>query len=298
MKKLIKYLHIIWSVLLGNLLKLKVHFQVWVLRRIPLSDEVAAGVIVSLTSYGQRVKNNTVCYTLHSFLTQKVRAERIVLWLDEAEFSDATLPKMLRRLMTYGVEVRYCPNWYSYKKLLPTLRQFPEYDVITADDDIYYSSNHLSEMIATHARHPGILITQGGRMPAVTPDGHFAPYRQWDLREKVSAGEDYNHLLFLPMGGYGVYYPAGIFDDEIQNLNVIQALCPRADDLWFYVMGLRLLLWKENVRDSRTHYYQLDLIRQLLSHDRLYDVNVGEDQNDVQLKKLLAHYNVQVAELL
>ena len=100
------------------------------------------------------------------------------------------------------------------------------------------------------------------------------------------------------MGGYGVYYPAGIFDDEIQNLNVIQALCPRADDLWFYVMGLRLRLWKENVRDSRTHYYQLDLIRQLLSHDRLYDVNVGEDQNDVQLKKLLAHYNVQVAELL
>lgn len=282
---------------MGNLIKFKVHFQLSVLHRIPLSEEVAEGVIVSLTSYGSRVTNNSVCYTLHSLLTQTMRAERIILWLDETEFCDDTLPWMLRKMKKYGVEVRYCPNWYSYKKLLPTLQQFPEYDVITADDDLYYSSGHLQELVAAHRRHPGALITQGGRIPALRVDGGFVPYREWKLRVRIPSGEAYNHYLFLPMGGYGVYYPAGIFDDEIQNLKVIQELCPRADDLWFYVMGLRQRVWKENVRDSQVTYYQLDLVRQFLSRDRLYATNVGEDQNDVQLKKLLEHYGIEVADL-
>ena len=291
-----KYLKLLWLVFMGNLMKLKAKLDVMILNRVALSDKIAKGVMISLTSYGKRVTNNSVCYTLYSLLKQHIRAERIVLWLDENEFSDDTLPPMLKRLKKFGVEVLYCPNWKSYKKLVPALMHFPEYDIITADDDLYYTSTRVGELINTHHQHPNDIITQGVRYPAFNSDGTLAPYRNWTIHQHVGEKEMYDNYLIMPLGGYGTYYPAGIFDKEILNIDTIQALCPLADDLWFYVMGLRQHIRKENVRKAQSSCYQLDLIRQHFSHDRLYVENVGKDQNDVQLEKLLNHYGLRIGD--
>ena len=115
MSTLIKYFGILWQVLLGNMMKLNVKFDLYIRRKITLSESIAPRVIVSLTSYGSRVTGGSLAYTIYSLLKQDMRAERVILWLSYEEFSDETLPDYLRFFKTYGLEVRYCEDMRSYK---------------------------------------------------------------------------------------------------------------------------------------------------------------------------------------
>ncbi|MCR5820683.1 MAG: hypothetical protein K6F94_07060, partial [Bacteroidaceae bacterium] len=221
-----------------------------------------------------------------------------VLWLDEEEFNDDTLPRMLVKLKQNGVIIRYCPNLRSYKKILPSIMNFPNDDIVTADDDLFYTKTWLQEIIETRDMHPGCIITQTLRFPKMNADKQFAPYRKWTMRHHFSEDETYPKLLAMPLGGYGALYPAHCFDEEVLNYKLISEICPLADDLWLYITGLRLKLIKENVRNAKSTFYQLDLLRQKFSRDRLYAKNVGEDMNDVQLMKLIEHYHINPATLL
>lgn len=296
MKKILLYLDLLYMVFLGNLLKAKIRFQLF-FHLVKLSNEVEPHVVLSLTSYGNRVKNNSVSYTLFSLLMQKKRAERIVLWLGENEFSDATIPSMLQRMKKLGVEVRYCKDIRSYTKIIPSIRQFPNDTIITVDDDLYYSSNLVEEMVRQMRLHPNCIIAEGVWLPKLTSDGMFAPYKEWIRYHNVKKSIEYNKMLAMPLGVYGILYPSHIFDEEVLNMDVALELSPRADDLWLYIMGLRCGIQKILVPESHVKYYNIDLVRQVLTHDRLFDTNVGQDQNDVQLKKLLEHYDINVAVL-
>jgi hypothetical protein len=72
---------ILKDALMGNLMKLKVVYDIRLRKAVGLSSRQENSVIVSLTSYGNRVKGSAV-YTVYSLLRQRVRPERVVLWLD------------------------------------------------------------------------------------------------------------------------------------------------------------------------------------------------------------------------
>ena len=99
----------------------------------PAPHGLRSPLIVSLTSYPARF--GSLHLVLRSLLTQSVRADRVVLWLDEGD--EHLLPPAVTSL---GVETRICPRWRSYKKIIPTLMEWPEAHIVTADDDIYYLS--------------------------------------------------------------------------------------------------------------------------------------------------------------
>ena len=75
-------------------------------------------VIVSLTSYPLRM--HSVYYTLNSIIRQKVKPQKIILWLAETQFPNKELDvdKRIRDLMKYGLEIKFCEDLKSYKKIL------------------------------------------------------------------------------------------------------------------------------------------------------------------------------------
>ena len=87
-------LGILRDVAMGNLMKLKVRYAIYCRRRLVLSEKQDQDIIVTLTSYGKRVKGSAV-YTIYSLLKQTVRPNRIVLWLDEKEYRNDNLPNEL-----------------------------------------------------------------------------------------------------------------------------------------------------------------------------------------------------------
>jgi len=277
---------------MGNLMKLKVRYDIRLRKAMTLSPRQDNTVIVSLTSYGKRVKGSAV-YTVYSLLRQTVRPERVVLWLDEKEYDNLNLPADLRLLCNYGLEVRFGKDIGPYTKIIHSLSAFPDKHIITADDDLFYTRNFVEEFTEAHRQHPQAIITGFAKVP-VKDGSQLAPYDAWPEYHHVKPGFQYDGLKLFALGVGGVLYPSHVFDDEVRNEAVFTALCPKADDIWLYIMGLRSQAEKRLLTDSHIAYYHTDLLRQYLTKDRLTATNRFKGENDMQLQALVAHYDIKI----
>ena len=284
---------ILKDALMGNLMKLKVLYDIRLRHRMTLSSRQDDSVVVSLTSYGKRV-GGSVVYTVYSLLHQSLRPERVVLWVDEQHFNSQNLPSDLRFLCQYGLEVRFAKDIGSYTKIIHSLSAFPDKHIITVDDDLYYTKTFVEEFVEAHRQHPQAIITAWGKMPTLEADGQPATYDAWPEYHRVTQGFEYDVRTLFPMGVGGVLYPSRVFDAEVCNEGVFRALCPKADDIWLYIMGLRCRAEKRFLTDSRIAYYQTDLLRQYLTRDRLTATNRFGGENDRQLQALLVHYDITI----
>ena len=194
---------ILKDALMGNLMKLKVVYDIRLRKAVGLSSRQENSVIVSLTSYGNRVKGSAV-YTVYSLLRQRVRPERVVLWLDEKEFNSQNLPDDLRFLCDYGLEVRFGKDIGPYTKIIHSLSAFPDKHIITADDDLYYTRTFVEEFVEAHRQHPQAIITAWGKMPTLEANGKPATYDAWPEYHRVPQGFEYDVQTLFPMGVGGV----------------------------------------------------------------------------------------------
>ena len=284
---------ILKDVFMGNLMKVKVLYDIRIRKNITLSPIKDDSTIVSLTSYGKRVKGSAL-YTIYSLLKQNVRPERVVLWLNEEEFNNDNITSDLRFLFDYGLDVRYAKDIRSYTKIIHSLKLFPDKHIITADDDIYYTKNFVEEFVEAHRHHPKAIITGFAKDPTVDTNNQLKTYSDWPEYHHVPASFEYDKKRLVPLGWAGVFYPSHVFDEEVTNEAVFTTLCPKADDIWLYIMGLRSNAEKRILPDSRIAYYHTDLLRQYFTRDRLTATNRFGGENDVQLKALLEHYELSI----
>ncbi len=278
----------------GELLKFKSK-TFWEYELSHLNATKICPVIVSLTSYGFRV-SEIVPFTILSILKQTIRPEKIILWLDSDNWNKTNIPPKLKDLQKAGVEIAFCKDLRSYKKLVPTLTFYGNAKpIITIDDDIYYSSNFIEEIYNYHLKYPNCIITENFCYPKFSST-NIAPYREWNEYHIVSDDTTLSKHLIFPQGFGGVLYPANSLHSDATNEDLFTMLAPHADDIWFYIMGILNKTPKQCVLSSKTKYYLIDLFRQKRTRDRLHDINVGEDQNDKQLSALCKYYNLSLKD--
>jgi len=253
----------------------------------------SAPVIVSMTSYGERV-SKIVPAAVISLLRQSLRPQKILLWLDKSKWNDSNIPQELKRLRKYGLDIRYRKDVRSFTKLVYALEEFPDLPIITADDDLYYSRNFVKELYDGHTAHPEEIITLNFRYPSFDAEGNPEPYRKWKEWHLHSEDKSLKPMLIFPVGFGGVLYPPGSLHPDASDSDLFLRLSPTADDVWFYVMGLLQGTSKRYIRDTRTSYGYLDLFRQIHTHDRLHDVNVLKSNNDLQLRQSLEYYRLDL----
>ena len=171
-------LGILRDVVMGNLMKLKVRYAIYIRRRFVLSEQQDDDIVVTLTSYGKRVEGCAI-YAIYSLMKQTVRPERIVLWLDEKGYNKDNLPDDLKFLKRFGLEVRFAHDIGPYTKIIHALKAFPDKHLITIDDDIYYSENFIEEMRDAHKKHPKAIIVGWAKVPLMDKDQRMKPYTEW-----------------------------------------------------------------------------------------------------------------------
>lgn len=77
-------------------------------------------MVVSLTTFPLRI--GKVYLTIQSILRQSRPADRVLLWLSKEEFpEEAQLPENLLRLKERGLDIRFCDNIRSFKKVFYAL---------------------------------------------------------------------------------------------------------------------------------------------------------------------------------
>lgn len=190
-------------------------------------------VTVSLTSYGKRAHQ---CYrTIESIMQNTILPNRIILWLAEDEFSEETIPANLVRLKERGLEIGFCKDIRSYKKLVPSLKKFPNDVIITIDDDVIYHEETIEILLKHYAKDPHSIWAFTGSKIMFAPDGTLLPYVSWyDAKIKSMESDTCN----FPTGVGGILYPPNSLDIRVIDDTLFMKLCPTADDVWFKACSL------------------------------------------------------------
>ena len=240
-------------------------------------------IIISLTTYSKRIQ--TVHKTIVSLLNQSVLVDKIILWLDETEVKHNELPAALTELESDTFEIRFCPNYKSYKKLIPTLELYSDATIITFDDDIDYPADQVEKLVQKHFEYPNEIITSFARNIHVK-NGQLLPYSEWlhTFREQVGKP----CLQLLPIGVGGVLYPAGSLHKEVVNVDAFMKLAPHGDDLWFKCMTL--LNDRKVISLNRGYNLSPNMIEGTQDVGLWQTVNEGTDSNFTQLNSIIKHY--------
>lgn len=240
-------------------------------RLTPQPHGLKAPLIVSLTSYPARFAG--LHLVLRSLLNQTVRADRVILWLDAGD--ETNLPPEATAL---DVETRICPNWRSYKKIVPTLIEAPDAYIVTADDDLYYGPDWLAGLVA---RTDAGVVCHRGHCVTLGADGLPRAYGDW---QRNIAAPKAGPLIF-PTGVGGVLYAPGVFHADVTDAALFQQLAPLADDVWLY--------WMHRMAGSRPEKIggRFRITEWPGSQaQNLRDTNLAGDGNDCALQAMLGHY--------
>lgn len=191
---------------------------------------IDSSLIVSLTTYSDRIHD--VYLTIESIMQQSQKANRIILWLDEEEFNNDNIPLILKKQSKRGLEIKYCKNLKSFKKIIPTLQIDFNATIITVDDDVIYPYDMIERMITAYNQNKKCIYFSRGRVIEKKHDS-ISDYGKW----KMVTGNELRYDV-LPTGIGGIFYPSGCFPKEVLNEDSFMKLCPRADDIWLRAMTL------------------------------------------------------------
>ncbi|MDD6285954.1 MAG: glycosyltransferase [Methanobacteriaceae archaeon] len=248
-------------------------------------------IIVSLTSYPKRMDD--VCYTLYSLLNQNLKPDKIVLWLSEKAYSEGipSVPDKVLKFRQNGVTIKFCEDIKSYKKLIPALREYSDDIIVTADDDIYYPPEWLESLYFSHKKYPRDVMTHRARK-IICEDGIISKYEEWPL---IKQEEESSYFNFFTSGG-GVLFPPNSLDSRIMNMELAEAICPFADDLWFWAMTV---LNKTKIHVVGNNIHRITYVNPardiVFNKDTLWCYN--QEHNDEQLDKVLEMFP-EIREIL
>lgn len=243
-------------------------------------------IIVSLTSYGKRLYD--AAGAIESIMQQTMRPNRIILNLDK-DALDEPLPIALQRQMKRGLEVEVEDEHIrSYKKLIPTMRRFPNAIIITIDDDCIYDCDVVERLFKSYLHNKNCVSALRTHTIQLNKEGKPKPYLSW-------IEKPYKHKkgnLLFPTGVGGVLYPPGVFNEEVFNQDAFTKLAPTADDVWFHAMAL--LNGTEIVKAVSRHPDGADYVTNYDIQDvALFNSNGGsEQQNDSQIKAVYDRYDI------
>jgi len=234
-------------------------------------------LIVSLTSYPARF--GKLPLTLKCLLSQTVTADRIILWVAHQD-KNALTPSILD-LQKQGLQIAYCDDLRSFKKIIPTLQSYPDSFIVTADDDLYYWPTWLEELVNGSLANPRDVVCHRLHQIRLGQDGLPLPYKNWEMEAQYLEAS----LLNFQTGVGGVLYPPNAFHADVLKSQVFKKLCPNADDVWLYWMMRLNGAVARKVGLRRPLYNWPDTQQTALFHS-----NAGGGGNDEQIRAMIQTY--------
>lgn len=239
-----------------------------------------SNVIITLTSYSERL--NDIKYTLYSLFSQNLKPQKIVLYLEYG----TKIPETLSIFVENGLNIEFCEDIGSYTKLIPALKKYANYVLVTADDDIYYPSDWLEKLYNSYQKTPSEIHCHRAHLISFN-NNEPLPYEKW---EKHISNVKSSYKNFLTGVG-GVLYPPNCFSNEIFNQTKFLTLAPHADDIWFWAMAIlnnrKICVVDNNIKNLKV----TNILRQLnfKGLKTLYAQNKNGG-NDKQLLAILKEY--------
>ncbi|MEI0566085.1 hypothetical protein [Brachyspira pulli] len=210
-------------------------------------------LIVTLTSYPERME--TIDVVLYSLLDQTLKPDKIVLWLSYEEFPNLEddVPSNILDMKKYGIEIEFCHNIRSYKKLVYSLKKYPNDLLVTCDDDIYYQRNWLKLLYNSYLENPNVIHCHRGLRISYDNNHKISRYLDWNIIKNIDDENIFYKNFFT--AGAGIICKKDFFYEDIFNEELFMRLSPTEDDMWFWAMavlnGTKINVVKNNMADLK-----------------------------------------------
>lgn len=258
-------------------------------------DKRNTEVIVSLTSFPERMYD--IHYCIYSLLNQKLKPDRVVLWLAKEEFPNGEydIPANVLNLKKFGLEIKFCKNLMSFKKIIPALKEFPDAIIVTADDDIYYADDWLELLYDNHKLYPKDIILHRSRKIAFDEKFNVKEYDKWTLINEDTM-PSYYHLI---NGGGGALYPPHSLDDTVFNEKVFMGEYSTTDDIWLWAMAVLYGTKIKTIKNDYNDFTPVNPARLLGLTDELTLYNSANKygKNLENMRKILKQYPLLIKKL-
>ena len=191
-------------------------------------------IILSLTTFPDRI--NSVSKTIKTLLNQTLKPDKVILWLASEQFpkKEQELPKDLLELKNFGLDIKWCEDIKSYKKLIPSLIEFPNDIIITFDDDIYYPFDTVEKLYNSYLKNPDCIHTNRAKRFYIKNNTICAKKMSevyWTKYQDIS----YKNAQ---TGCGGVLYPPKSLNPNVLNKQEFMSLIPTHDDIWFWLNAI------------------------------------------------------------
>lgn len=250
-------------------------------------------IIVSLTSFPERMDDIHFC--LYSLLTQTFKPDKVVLWLANEQFpnKEEDIPEDVLKLKDNGLEINWCEDIKSYKKLIPALRKYPNDFIVTVDDDIYYPENWLEKMWNTYLDYPNTIISSRSREILKYSD-YIEKYDKWMVNDDFKKPSYFN----FPTGAGGTMYFPNSLSNRVFDEKYFMKLCPSGDDIWFWAMAILNNTKITSIFDPYSVLTYVNISRDVgvVDSHTLWDVNKN-GKNDAQFRNILTEFP-EILEIL
>lgn len=240
--------------------------------------------IVSLTTFPARIE--VVWVSIECLLRQSYKPDKIILWLAKEQFPDRSiLPQSLIKLKERGLSIEFCEDLRSHKKYYFCMQKFPDCNIITADDDIYYDRYFIENLVKMHRVYPEFIAAN--RVHKITfnkESNKINPYRQWKHNSTFSKPS----LLLAQTNGGGVLYPPGSLPETAFDIKLIKELSPNSDDVWLKMMAVL----HNALTVTNKKYNKMWMTVGLTHESSLMKTNSKKNQKDVQIDKVMNYFNI------
>jgi GT2 family glycosyltransferase len=234
--------------------------------------------VISLTSYSARFRVLPV--VLDSLVNQTVKL-KICLIL--AENDEKNLTQEIKDFVESGdVEIiRAETDLRPHNKYFYTMMKYPDYAVITVDDDRIYSKDMVETLLRGYTSHPNCVIARRVHKIRYDENKEPLPYKNWELEcesVKVPSQE------IIATGCGAILYPPSILGISKKNIpEIIKTIT--ADDIYLKhvenIKGIQVFYVGGHKKDNEIK--DTDIQR-----TALYKTNIKRGWNDKYLQNLLA----------
>ena len=241
------------------------------------SKTIVKDLIISFTSFPARIKE--IWQVVECLKRQTILPEKIILYLSEEQFPRIiAIPESLRSRQDNLFEIRIVSgDIRSHKKYYYAMQEFPDKTIVTCDDDVYYGSWFLQELVRYSKKAPGCIVANDAVRIKHNEQGELLPYLQFG--QNVLA-DDSDNLVQIGVGG--VLYPPHSLNTLVLDREGFTKAAPMADDLWLCAMA-RL----NGTPVIKTCSYKQTLPPIITNSSSLTDLNNGEENlNDRQFKTI------------
>jgi|GEM_PF-1514017 len=226
-------------------------------------------LIVSLTSFPTRIQY--VKLVLESLVNQSIPFSmyHIVLVLAIPEFpnKENDLPvDLVNFINKYPdlIEILwYRRNIISHKKLIPTLKKYPNNPILICDDDIVRKQWWIQMFLEDHKKYPNDIIF-GASKQYVTSELKWESYKYLYIKTKAGKLNAVKNMIIntgKPMNGFGgTLYPKNTFKDKrFFDEDLFMKLSPSSDESWQWCFNI---IENKIIRQSSIIYdYSKDIIK-------------------------------------